>query len=69
MDSLRVTFINDDGYDSFVIPDIETFLDKLRSCPTVANKYKKMDAKEFRQFVEDGLTPMQHKKIKAINDL
>jgi hypothetical protein len=69
MDNLRVTIIRDDDYDSFVIPDIEVFLEHLRADPRIAEKYKSMDAEEFKQWVEDGLTPKQFEKLQALNNL
>ena len=69
MDSLRVTIIRDDDYDSFLIPDVDLFLIHLRSDPKIAEKYKRMDAEEFRQWVEDGLTPKQFEKLQALNNL
>jgi predicted DNA binding protein len=69
MDSLRVTIIRNDDYDSFVIPDVDMFLTHLREDSRVAEKYKRMDAEEFRQWVEDGLTPKQFEKLQAINNL
>ena len=69
MDSLRVTIIRDDDYDSFVIPDIEVFLSHLREDSKIADKYKRMDAEEFRQWVEDGLTPKQFENLQALNNL
>ncbi len=69
VESLRVTIIRDHDYDSFLIPDIETFLVHLRADPRIAEKYKIMDATEFRQLVEDGLTPKQFEKLRALNNL
>lgn len=69
VESLRVTIIRDHDYDSFLIPDIETFLVHLRADPRIAEKYKRMDATEFRQWVEDGLTPKQFEKLQALNNL
>jgi hypothetical protein len=45
------------------------FLTHLREDSRVAEKYKRMDAEEFRQWVEDGLTPKQFEKLQAINNL
>lgn len=69
MDSLRVTILRDDDYDSFLIPDIDLFLIHLRKDSRIADKYKRMDAGEFRQWVEEGLTPKQFEKLQAINNL
>jgi hypothetical protein len=52
-----------------VIPDVELFLEHLRADPKIAEKYKRMDAEEFRQWVEDDLTPKQFEKLKALNNL
>jgi hypothetical protein len=69
MDSLRVTLIRDDDYDSFLILDIDLFLTHLRNDPGIADKYKRMDAGQFRQWVEDGVTPKQFAKLQALNSL
>ena len=69
VDSLRVTIIRDDDYDSFLIPDVELFLVHLRADPKIAEKYKRMDAEEFKQWVEDDLTFKQFQKLQAINGL
>jgi hypothetical protein len=69
MDILRVTILKNDSYESFIIPDVAQFLEKLRACPKISAKYKKMDAGEFRQWVEDELTPKQFEKLQKINNL
>jgi len=68
MESLRVTIIKKEEYESFVILDIETFLEKLRNDPRVSSKYKNMDVGEFKQFVDDGVSPQQFIKLRALND-
>jgi hypothetical protein len=69
MDSLRVTILRDEDYHSFLIPDVDLFLIHLRADPKIAEKYKRMDAEEFRQSVEDGLTPKQFENLQALNNL
>jgi hypothetical protein len=69
MESLRVTIVRDNGYESFVIEDVETFLEKLRANSRIDDKYKRMNADELRQWVEDDLTLHQFAKLRGINDL
>jgi hypothetical protein len=69
MNNLRVTIIKGDDYDSFVIPDVEAFLVHLRKDSRIAEKYKRMDCEEFKQWIEDELTLKQFEKLKALNNL
>lgn len=69
MESLRITILRKDDYESFVIPDLEIFLERLKRNPKIADKYKRMDSEEFRQWVRDDITPEQFKKLKKLNDL
>jgi hypothetical protein len=68
MESLRVTVLRDNDYDSFVILDLENFLMHLKKDSKIGEKYKRMDAGEFRQWVEDGITPKQFEKLRALNN-
>lgn len=69
MNNLRVTILTDDSYESFVIVDIELFLHNLRQDPRVANKYKQMNIEEFKQWIDEGLTSKQFKKLQDLNKL
>ncbi len=69
MEEVRVSLITNDDYETFVIYDIDDFLlRKLRNDPRIAEKYKQMTKAEFIEWVEQGVTPKQYKKLHALND-
>ncbi len=69
MEGIRVSTINNDGCDTFIIDDIDRFLTNLKNDPRIAYKYKKMDAIQFSEWIAQGISPKQFKKLKKINSV
>lgn len=55
-------------YETFLINDIEMFLDKLNSNARISKKFKTFNLEKFSEWIESGITPMQFKKLQNLND-
>lgn len=64
-----VSIANLDSYDSFKINDIEKLLNNIRSDPFIADKYKSMDEKSLKNWIEKGVTKYQYDKLNKLNSM
>lgn len=55
------------GYDTALMPDVETLLDNVKKDSRVGKKYKKITLPEFIKWLELGVTPFQFKKLCALS--
>ncbi len=67
MEQFRISILNGEDCESFLVNDYETFIQKLRNDPRIAQKYKKMDRNAFIDWTHQGLTPKQFKKLQELN--
>lgn len=69
MKELRVSWMGNDEFETFIINDITNFLEHLKADPKISTKYKTMNEHEFREWVEQGISAKQFNKLKKLNDL
>lgn len=63
----RVTISTGKDFESFIIIDILSLLNKINNDSKICKKYKNMTPDSFIKWIDDGLTYFQFRKLQDLN--
>lgn len=66
---LRVSIETSVGYQTFLIHNVKSLLNKIKHDPYISSKYKKMKEPTFKQWVlSNKITKKQFEKLQKLNN-